>query len=272
MNLITGLLLVALSVSTSPHQTRSTDVDSNPERARIAAAIERGDLEPVRTYVDSGGDVNDAWRDVPAQIVRSLVLRSIWYGQEDIFNLLLERGADLSSVRGHFTVAIHSGRVGIVRTLLAKGVKPDNEQDVVYAALQEKNLPIIDLLFTSGLSKPFQPADLPVYFLTNEITRLLVPKYVSVNATTALGNEPCDFERLSRTLRRDQDGCEWGHGPLWLHFVVTGNAEMVSYLLEQGADRNARGEAPTNRGTRTFTAMDIARARNDKRMMQLLGR
>jgi hypothetical protein len=41
--------------------------------------------------LDDGGDVNEAWRDVPAQIVRSLLLRSV-----EVLAYLIDQGADLA--------------------------------------------------------------------------------------------------------------------------------------------------------------------------------
>ena len=70
---------------------------SNPRLERLASAIEGGDLDYVRSALDEGLDVNETWRDLPAQICRSLLLRTVWHGRDDIFNLLLKRGADLSS-------------------------------------------------------------------------------------------------------------------------------------------------------------------------------
>jgi hypothetical protein len=79
-------------------------------------------------------------------------------------------------------------------------------------------LPILELLWSSDLGLAFSPSEMSGYFLTNDITRLLVPKYVGPNVHTGLGNEACDVERILRTYRRNQDGCEGATGPLWLHF------------------------------------------------------
>ena len=267
MNLAPASLLLVLTVTAPP---QAPDIENNPRRQQLGTAIERGDVEHLRAYLDAGGDVNDAWRDLPAQIVRSLLLRSVWYGEEPIFRLLLDRGADVASVNGYFGAAIHSGRVEIARTLLARGVKPGQKADVLYAAMQEQNLAMIELLWTSNLG--LSPADVPPYFLTKDITRLLVPKYLGPNASIVLGNEPCDVARILGAYRRNWDGCEWPTGPLWLHFVVTGNTDVLQYLIAQGADLTGRGEYATTSALRPFTAMDIARARRDTRMMDLLRR
>ena len=269
--MLTASLLLVLSLA-SPLQAIPTNIESNPRRERLAGAIERGDVDLMRAHLDAGGDVNEAWRDLPGQIVRSLLLRSVWYGRETIFRLLLDRGADVASVNGYLGVAVHSGQVEIVRTLLARGVKPGNKQDVLNVAMQDQNLAMIELLWSSDLGLGFSPSDLPGYLLTKDVTRLLVPKYVSPNAQIGLGNEPCDVARILGAYRRSWDGCEGATGPLWLHFVVTGNTEVLAYLMEQGADLGGRGEVPTVSDLRSFSAMDIARARHDERMIQLLRR
>ena len=67
MNLLTASLLLVLSMA-PPLQAIPTNIESDPRRERLARAIERGDVELVRAHLDGGGDVNEAWRDLPAQI------------------------------------------------------------------------------------------------------------------------------------------------------------------------------------------------------------
>jgi ankyrin repeat protein len=269
MNLFTASLLLVLSMA-SPGQAIQANLESDPRRERLGKAIERGNVDLVRAHLDAGGDVNEAWRDLPPQVVRSLLLRSVWYGQERIFRLLLDRGADVATVNGYLGVG--SGNVEIVRTLLARGVKPGNKGELLYVAMQRQDLAMIELLWSPDLALGLSASDLPVYFLTKDITRLLVPKYVGSNARTALGNEPCAVAIILGAYRRNWDGCEWATGPLWLHFVVTGNTELLQYLLDHGADLRALGEFSTHSDLASFSAMDIARARKDKPMIQLLRR
>ena len=131
---------------------------------------------------------------------------------------------------------------------------------------------MIELLWSPDLALGLSASDLPVYFLTKDITRLLVPKYVGSNARTGLGNEPCAVAIILGAYRRNWDGCEGATGPLWLHFVVTGNTELLQYLLDHGADLRGLGEFSTHSDIKSFSAMDIARARNDTPMIQLLRR
>jgi hypothetical protein len=259
-------------VSQSP--TIPTGIESNPRRERLASAIQSGDFELVRAHLDAGGDVNEVWRDSPLQIVRSLLLRSVWYGREKIFKSLLDRGADVASVNGYLDVAVSSGRVEIVRTLLARGLKPGNTEELLHSALNGQNMAIIELLWSADFARGHIP--LPsVHVLTNDITRFLVPKYVSPNVQLmVIGSETCDVEHLLNPGAEIEDGCEASAGPLWMHFVVMGDTEVLQYLIDQGADLEKRGEAvggPWGPGRR-FSAMDIAGARGDEPMIELLRR
>jgi len=202
--LLTGLAAVS---SQAP-----SDTESNPRREQLARAIERGDIAVVRSHLDAGGDANEAWRDFPAQSVRSLVLRSAWYGREDIFRLLLARGANLSSAQGGLIAAIHGGSLGIVRTLIDGGIQPDHPSDLIPQTLLTKDPFMIELVWTSSLG-PFRPADLAPGMLTMDVARMLIPKYVSANAEVGIGDTACDVMRLFNRLSPDQDGCEGAIGP-----------------------------------------------------------
>jgi len=259
--LLTGL---AAASSQAP-----SDIESNPRREQLARAIERGDITAVRAHLDARGDADETWRDVPAQIVRSLLLRSAWYGREDIFRLLLARGANLSSVQGSLIAAIHGGSLGIVRTLIDGGVKPDHPADLIAQTLLTKEPLMIELVWTSSLG-PFQPSELLPGMFTNDVARMLIPKYVSANAEVGIGNTACDVKRLFNRLSPDQDGCEGAIGPLWLHFVLERNYEMVTYLIQNGADLNSTG-TDLDVGLK-FGALDLATAGRDTQMIQLLRR
>ena len=258
--LVTGL---ATLFSQAP-----SDIESTPARELLARAIEGGDISAVRAHLDAGGDVNEAWRDLPAQVVRSLLLRSAWYGQEDIFRLLLARGADVASVQGALIAAIHGGSVEIVRTLIERGIRTDYPSDLIPQTLLTKNLPMIELVWSSSLG-PFTASDLIVGMLTNDVARMLIPRHVSPNAETGIGDSSCDAVRLFGRLSPQQDGCEGAIGPLWLHFVLTRNYEMVTYLIENGADLNGRGHDGIGM---SFGGLDVATVGKDTEMIQLLRR
>ena len=238
----------------------------------LARAIELGDIETVRTALDGGLDVNETWRDLPPQICRSLILRSIWHDRDDIFRLLLKRGADPRSVPDDsLNIPVRNGRIDMVRTLLGLGLKLPNRFETVYAALQSGNLAMVDLLASSGVS--INASTVPAYALTDALTAHLVPKYFRPNDTLPnVGNEACTVQGLFGLLSPQQDGCEGTEGPLWLHFVVTGNIKMMELMIKNGADLSLSFEVWDNSNSRPFNAMDVAVRRKDKRMADFLRR
>ena len=61
----------------------------------IAYFIKKGDLETVKAFIEAGFDINAA---EPGDFGSSLLHNAIRYGQMDIFNYLIEAGADIDFV------------------------------------------------------------------------------------------------------------------------------------------------------------------------------
>lgn len=245
---------------------------SNPHLERLASAIERGDLNDVRSALDEGLNVDETWRDFPAQICRSLLLRTVWYGRDDIFDLLLKRGADPSTIPDDaLGIPVRTGRVDMVRTLLGLGLKLPNKSEIVLDAIESGNLTMFDLVASSGVT--IDASTVPAWALTDALTLHLVPKYFRANDTVPnVGNAACTVQELFGLLSPEQDGCEGTAGPLWLHFVVTGNIRMMELMIKNGADLSLSFEVWDNSKMRPFNAMDVAIRRKDKRMADLLRR
>jgi hypothetical protein len=244
---------------------------STPPLERLASAIERGEVDYVRVALEEGVDVNETWRDLPAQICRSLLLRSVWYSQDEIFGLLLKKGADPRRLpRESLGIPVREGRVDMVRTLLALGLKPRDNDEIVRAALESHNMAMLDLLASSGVS--INASSVPSWALTDDLTAHLVPKYLRPNDSTNVGNEACTVQELFGLLSPEQDGCEGTQGPLWLHFVVTGNLRMMELMIKHGADLSLSFEVWDNSNDRPFNAIDVAVRRKDTRMADLLRR
>jgi hypothetical protein len=254
-----------------PEQFTQTCQTSNPRLERLASAIQRGEIDYVRTALDEDVNVNETWRDLPAQVCLSLLLRSIWYSQDEIFGLLLKRGADPRSLpRESLGIPVRKGRVAMVRTLLALGLKPHDNGEIVRDGLESHNVAMLDLLASSGVS--IDASSVPSWALTDDLTLHLVPKYLRPNDSTIVGNGPCTLEEIFGLLSPEQDGCEGTQGPLWLHFVVTGNIRMMELMIKHGADLSLSSEVWDNSNMRPFNAMDVAVRRKDTRMANLLRR
>jgi len=243
---------------------------SNPGLERLASAIQRGDLDYVRSALDEGLDVNETWRDVPAQICRSLLVRTVWHGRADIFNLLLKRGADPRRIPDDaLGIPIRTGRLDMARTLLGLGLKLPNTFEIVLAAIESGNMTMFDLVASSGVT--IDPSTVPAWALTDALTLHLVPKYFRPNDTLPnVGNDACTVQSLFGLRSPEQDGCEGTIGPLWLHFVVTGNIKMMELMIKNGADLSLSSEVWDNSQMRPFNALDVAIRRKDNRMTDLL--
>jgi hypothetical protein len=258
--------------SAGPEQFTQNCQTSSPRLERLASAIQRGDLNYVRSALDEGQDVNETWRDVPAQICKSLLLRTVWHGRDDIFNLLLKTGADPRTIPdGALGIPVRTGRLDMVRTLLALGLKLPNNYETVLAAIESGNMMMFDLVASSGVT--IDASTVNASALTDALTLHVVPKYFRPNDTMPnVGNGACTVQELFGLLSPEQDGCEGTEGPLWLHFVVTGNIRMMELMIKNGADLSLSSGVWDNSETRPFNAMDVAVRRKDKRMADLLRR
>jgi hypothetical protein len=266
------LVLAAQVPSAGAAQDTQNCQTSNPRLERLASAIQKGELDDVRAALDDGLDVNATWRDVPAQVCRSLLLRSVWYGRDEIFNLLLNRGADPRTIPDDaLGIPVRAGRLEMVRTLLGRGLKLPNKPEIVLDAIASGNLEMFDLVASSGVT--IDATTVPAWALTDALTRHLVPKYFRPNDRLPnVGNGPCAVQELFGLLGRHPDGCEGTEGPLWLHFVVTGNVRMLELMIENGADLSLSSGVWDYSTTRPFNAMDVAVRRKDQRMVDLLRR
>jgi hypothetical protein len=267
------ILLISLLATASAGSAQFTQdcQTSTPRLERLASAIQRGEIDDVRIALDEGVDVNETWRDLPPQVCLSLLLRSVWYSQDEIFNLLLKRGADPRRLpRESLGIPVRNGRVEMVRTLLALGLKPHDHHEIVRAGLASENVAMLDLLASSGVT--IDASSVPVWALTDDLTRHLVPKYLRPNDRIYVGNEGCTVQALFGLLSPTQDGCEGTEAPLWFHFVITGNISMMELMIKNGADLSLSSEVWDNAGLRPFNAMDLAVRRKDTRMVNLLQR
>jgi hypothetical protein len=253
-----------------PGQFTQNCQTSNGRLERLASAIQHGEIDYVRTALDEGVDVTETWRDFPPQVCRSLLMRSIEYGQDEIFGLLLKRGADPRGLpRETLRTPVRNGRVDMVRTLLALGLKPHDNDEIVREALESHNVAMLDLLASSV---SIDASRVPSWALTDDLTVHLVPRYLRPNDTIDIGNGPCSLQEVFGLLSPEQDGCEGTPGPLWLHFVVTGNIRMVELMIENGANLSLSSEVWDNSNSRPFNAMDVAVRLKDTRMANVLRR
>ena len=159
----------------------------------------------------------------------------------------------------------------MARTLLGLGLKlPNNVRD---RSCRHRERQHDDVRSRGFVWRDDRRVEVPAWALTDALTLHLVPKYFRPNDTLPnVGNEACTVQELFGLLSPEQDGCEGTEGPLWLHFVVTGNIRMMELMIKNGADLSLSSEVWDNSKMRPFNAMDVAIRRKDKRMADLLRR
>ena len=268
-----GSAALAAQVPSAGGRPSTQDCQTSNQRLdRLGSAIQRGDLDSVRAALDEGLNVNETWRDVPAQICRSLLLRAVWHGRDDIFDLLLSKGADPRTIPdAALGIPVRTGRLGTVRTLLGLGLKLPNNEDMVLDAIKSGDLAMFDLVASNGVS--IDATTVPIWELTDALTTHLVPKYFRPNDLfPSVGSGPCAVQKLFNLLGPHPDGCEGTEGPLWLHFVLTGNIKMLELMIKNGADLSLSSGVWDYSTTRPFNAMDVAVRRKDRRLVDFLKR
>lgn len=256
-----------------------TELSKNPSRETkeaLNSAIRRGEIDPVKKYLESGGDVNITWKDSPYTIQMPLVLRAVWHGKEDIFNYILSKGADLQPVQEFIKVPVRTGQIGILKTLLSKGLKLPTNPKILMAAVESHSLPMLELVTSYAPEIWLDSPDLsavPVSIMRDEMIRFLVPKYLKPNRKVGLGDSACEVLELFSPSFEPSDGCEGTMGPLWMHYVLKENVEMVKFFMQFNVDVHAKQKDYTPTGESfEFTALDIATKKDNKVLIQLLKR
>jgi ankyrin repeat protein len=201
------------------------------ETASFIEAIREGNIKQVEEMLDR----DPGYLQTPVSGGTSPVLTAIYYGENAIAELLIERGAPLNLFE-----AAASGRIGRVRVLLdedaslANAYAPDGFQPLGLASFFG-HLPVVELLLERGaaVNSPSNNAQhvMPLHSAVAgrhyEIAKMLLEHGAEANAAQADGFRPL-------------------HGA-----AENGQREMIELLLNYGADKalaQAQGE----------TALDIA--------------
>ena len=130
---------------------------------------------------------------------------------------------------------------------------------------------MFDLVASSGVT--IDESTVPTWAFSDVMTRHLVPRYFLPNHLMGnVGMDTCAVQRLFGLLSPEQDGCEGTPGPLWLHFVITGNVPMMELMIKNGANLSESFAVWDNSNDWPFNAMDVAVRRKDKRMAEFLRR
>ena len=231
-------------------------------------AARTGDLQAIKHYIKTGGDVNAL--DKTFQV--SAMSWGALHGQTEIIQLLIENGADVNIKSGDGTTPLHSaaflGRVDVVKLLL------DNGADIT--ARNNDGATPVDVLSVDWETTAFIGNLVGVSTGKEEIAamkrgRSEVAKLFGINETLDdAGTTPAQnlstaaFTGNAAAMKQALTG---GADPntkdpqsgstLLATAALMGHTEIVALLLEHGADVNARSR---DGGTALHAAAFLGRA------------
>lgn len=204
----------------------------------FAIAIERGDLDKVKSLVEGG-----AKPDTPIEYGEhkmTPLMKAVWEGEEEIVKFLLDAGADVNAKdtdngQPPLMYAIARDRAGLVELLIQRGAKV-NVRDVrkftpAHMAAASGNVAILDALAEAG-------ADLKaeMYGLTPLMMAASSRKAEAVRELVRLG---APVNQASKTMGAGRT--------VIFSAILAGDAAMVKLLIELKANVNLRardGDTP----------------------------
>ena len=231
-------------------------------------AARTGDLQAIKHYIKTGGDVNAL--DKTFQV--SAMSWSALHGQTEIIQLLIENGAEVDMKSGDGTTPLHSaaflGRVDVVKLLLDNGadIKARNNDgatpvDVLY--VDWETTAFIGNLVGVDTGKEEIAA---IKRGRNEVAKLFGIKGTFDDADTSpaqnlstaafTGNAAAMKQALTGGADPNTKDPQSG-STLLATAALMGHTEIVALLLEHGADINARSR---DGGTPLHAAAFLGRA------------
>jgi uncharacterized protein len=213
----------------------------------------------IRTLVEKGADVNH----VGSQSGVSPLSEAIWHGNNDSILLMLNAGADVKRVVGGrvpLAYAAGKGNVDVIKWLFDRGAEIESTSEVVVtpleAACQGGHVAAVNLLIERGATVKVKPADgvnlleLAALFGHLEVAKRLhelgLRTENRLHVAAGLGNLSVLQKELIKGANLNQAMAISGLTPL-MFATSGGQPKVVQFLLEHGADPNARnkdGQSP----------------------------
>ena len=196
------------------------DGHNGPNTSPLSFAIQAGTESVIRLLVGRGADLNR--KGLP-------LLQASQFGQLNVFQILLENGANIKSIDNSrepiLPSAVCSGNENLVRLLIQNGANVNLKSrflgDALRVAIKRRALEMVQLLLENGAnvnaSCGLRSCHLLVAIFQNslEIAQLLLDNGANVNASNCNCCPPLKAAVLQNSL------------------------EMVELLLDNGADINA---------------------------------
>lgn len=248
----------------------------NKELDELNQAIHKGDLNFLRSYLQKGGNIDRKWAKTKFTVSLSMWQRALWGNRPEIFQFLIDQGAFVdksdSNSKLALLIALENSHVQVVDTLLKKGLQL-NEVDLKRAfvrAVKSKKLSTVQFVMQKmGVKIDRNSPEIDMHYVTDEMMRYWVPKYIHPNAKAYL---PMSCEAgIFFKPKAPNEGCDPEPTPLLMEYVFRGNQMMVQYFLDNGADLKTKGIVNWSTGDRhEYSAIGLARAKKDEAMVRFL--
>jgi len=244
--------------------------DERMENTPLHDVALRGNKEGAEILIAAGADVNAKNKDGWTPLVYATS-----QGNKEVVKLLVEKGADIN-LEGVFTthrplyLAVENGHKDLCELFIDKGAK--DYELLLHAAAYFGNIGIVEMLLERGVDVNFKDKGgrIPLHYAADggnkELFELLLSKGADINAKTSHGMTPFHYantkEIAQLLLSKGADinaNSGWGtplHMATCTNLRALGlfnslavsnrdngkNEEVVKFLIELGADINAKTE------------------------------
>ena len=233
-------------------QNKVVNVSSKDEQGKTALhyACQKGQFEIVKNLINRGADINiqTISKKTPLHLATER-------GSQEIVNFLLSKGASVNAKTNFGTQPLHTaaenGYYEIAETLIDHGAEIgckiiDHNLTQLLLAVKNKNTYIAEMLLKQGANPNHQigyvtPLTQAIKNQDVEMIKILVkngvdPNLDLIDRKIVKSKYPVEYKSVWEFESNEIFG---GGTPLFTA-IRTDNFEIIKYLVEQGADVNAR--------------------------------
>ncbi|WP_264705551.1 ankyrin repeat domain-containing protein [Wolbachia endosymbiont (group A) of Gymnosoma rotundatum] len=250
--------------------SKGIDINSRDEAdwTPLMSAVYGGELNTVRYLIDIGADIN-----AKSRLCSTSLHFAADSGELDIVKCLVFKGANVNAKNIDCRTPLHfaadNGNLSVIKYLIRKGADINAEDEYanipLYFAIRNRKLEIVKYLVDkTDINNKYNDTLLHLAVCSGEldVAKYLVSRGVDINAKSK-------FLPLHLSSLRGLDivgyffkkaaSAEGGYYETPLHYAVFhGNLEITEYLIEKGADVNAR-----NRNSNTPLHLAIMKGKID---------
>lgn len=232
--------------------SKGIDINSRDEAdwTPLMSAVYGGELNTVRYLIDIGADIN-----AKSRLCSTSLHFAADSGELDIVKCLVFKGANVNAKNIDCRTPLHfaadNGNLSVIKYLIRKGADINAEDEYanipLYFAIRNRKLEIVKYLVDkTDINNKYNDTLLHLAVCSGEldVAKYLVSRGVDINAKSK-------FLPLHLSSLRGLDivgyffkkaaSAEGGYYETPLHYAVFhGNLEITEYLIEKGADVNAR--------------------------------